>query len=141
MKMLSDDAIARDVLQDVFVSFFEIGKKGKEILNPKSYLLRSTLNKCIDYASRERRHEKINGKHIQSALINEERNDDKEVIRMALSAMNKDERKLLILYSEGYSYKEIAEISDRKFSSVGKTLSRALMKMKVAIKKLEYELS
>lgn len=141
MKMLSDDAAARDVLQDVFLSFFEILKKGKEILKPKGYLLRATLNKCIDHSSRANRFEKINGKPLSSVNQNDDRNDDREIVRMALQAMNEDDRKLLVLYSEGYSYKEIAEMTERKFSSVGKTLSRALLKMKENIKKLDYELS
>ena len=63
------------------------------------------------------------------------------MIRIALNAMNEEDRKLLVLYSEGYSYKEIAEISGMKFSSVGKTLSRALKKMKEVINKLDYEMS
>jgi DNA-directed RNA polymerase specialized sigma24 family protein len=36
---------------------------------------------------------------------------------------------LLTLYSEDFSYKEIAEITGIKFSSVGKTLARALKKL------------
>ncbi len=138
-KMLSDDEAPSDIVQDVFISFFEIGKKGKEILNPKSYLVRATLNKCIDYTVRGRRFEKINDRQVVD--VNIDRKDDKEVIRTALSAMNEHDRKLLVLYSEGYSYKEIAEMSDIKFTSVGKTLSRALKKMKEEIKKLDHGLS
>lgn len=141
MKMLSDDALASDVLQEVFVSFFEIRKQGKEILKPKSYLLRATLNKCIDYSKRERRHEKIKGQYFQPVDKGEERKDNREMIVLALSVMNENDRQLLVLYSEGYSYKEIAELTNRKFNSVGKTLSRALKKMKEELRKLNYELS
>lgn len=141
MKMLANDDAAHDILQDVFISYYEIEKRGKEILKPKSYLVRATLNKCIDFSSRESRHEKINGNHLQTTDQYEERKDEKEVIRAALSAMNENDRTLLVLYSEGYSYKEIAETSDIKFSSVGKTLSRTLKKLKEEIKKLDYEMS
>jgi len=141
MKMLADDEAARDILQDVFISYYEIGKKGKEILKPKSYLVRATLNKCIDFSSRASRYENIGGNHLQTTDQNEEEKDDKEVIRAALAAMNENDRILLVLYSEGYSYKEIAEASDIKFNSVGKTLSRALKKLKEEIKKLDYEMS
>lgn len=141
MKMLSDSAIALDILQDVFLSFFELGNKRNEILKPKSYLVRATLNKCIDHSVREQRYEKLNEQHVQSADKNEERKDNNEVVRTALSVMIENDRKLLVLYSEGYSYKEIAEMLEMKPSSVGKTISRALNKMKEEIKKLDYELS
>lgn len=139
--MLSDAEIARDILQDVFISFFESGNKQNAILKPKSYLVRATLNKCIDHSVRERRYETMNEQHFQSADKNEERKDNKEVVRTALSVMNENDRKLLVLYSEGYSYREMAEMLEMKHSSVGKTLSRALKKMKEEIKKLDYELS
>ena len=141
VKMLTDKDIASDVLQDVFIAFFEVVRNGKEILNTKSYLLRATLNKCIDCSARGLRYEKIQRNYYQPSEKNEEREDDKEVIRIALNGMNEEDRKLLVLYSEGYSYREIAEISGMKFSSVGKTLSRALKKMKEVINKLDYEMS
>ena len=141
LKMLRDKDIASDVLQDVFIAFFEVVRNGKEILNTKSYLLRATLNKCIDCSARGLRHEKIQRNYDQPSEKYEEGEDDREVIRIALNAMNGEDRKLLVLYSEGYSYKEIAEISGMKFSSVGKTLSRALKKMKEVINKLDYEMS
>ena len=141
MKMLSDVETARDILQDVFTSFFELGKKQNEILKPKSYLVRATLNKCIDHAARGHRYAKMNAHQSQSADGDEERKDNRDVVRTALSDMNENDRKLLVLYSEGYSYKEIAVILEMKTGSVGKTLSRALKKMKEKIKKLDYELS
>jgi len=44
--------------------------------------------------------------------------------------MKEKERIILILYSEGLSYKEIAEASGIPLSSVGTTLVRALFKLK-----------
>ena len=90
MKMLSDKALALDVVQDVFVSILEIGKKGKTLSEPKSYLIRSTLNRCIDYVSREANGKvvKINGQPYQEIESSEKKEENREVIRMALSAMN-----------------------------------------------------
>jgi len=57
-----------------------------------------------------------------------------------LKRLTKDESVLAILYSEGCSYKEIAEITGIRLTSVGKTLSRTLMKLGNELKKMKYEL-
>jgi len=48
--------------------------------------------------------------------------------------------KIVILYSEEYSYKEIAKIAEINFSSVGKTLSRTLQKLKEILITMNYEM-
>ena len=62
------------------------------------------------------------------------------MVHAALSVLNPHERALMVLYSEGMSYKEIAESSGMRFSSVGKTLSRTLEKLENELKKQKYEL-
>ena len=62
------------------------------------------------------------------------------MVQAALSSLNPHERALMVLYSEGMSYKEIAESTGMRFSSVGKTLSRTLEKLENELKKQKYEL-
>lgn len=47
-----------------------------------------------------------------------------------VSKLDGKEQSMIVLYSEGYSYKEIAEITEINFNSVGKTLSRILDKLR-----------
>jgi RNA polymerase sigma-70 factor (ECF subfamily) len=61
-------------------------------------------------------------------------------LNQAIAKLKPQEMKLVILYSEGYSYKEIAQMADINFSSVGKTLSRTLHKLKEILKRLDYEM-
>jgi RNA polymerase sigma-70 factor (ECF subfamily) len=100
-----------------------------------------TVNRCIDFIKKHPKLEKI---ELFSNLKDEDNspeiNENLSLIRFALSKLKKDESVLAILYSEGLSYKEIAEITGIRFSSVGKTLSRTLKKLGNELKKYQYEL-
>ena len=61
---------------------------------------------------------------------NETPNDETSDILNTIAHLSEKEQTLVVLYSEGYSYKEIAEMTGRNFHSVGKTLSRTLDKIK-----------
>ena len=65
---------------------------------------------------------------------NTSQNIDSQIDLMSLSnlisKLDDKDQSLVVLYSEGYSYKEIAEITGINFNSVGKTLSRILEKLR-----------
>ena len=65
---------------------------------------------------------------------NTSQNVDNQIDLMSLSnlisKLDGKDQSLVVLYSEGYSYKEIAEITSMNFNSVGKTLSRILEKLR-----------
>jgi RNA polymerase sigma-70 factor (ECF subfamily) len=61
---------------------------------------------------------------------NESTQDEAPDILNAIAHLNEKEQTLVVLYSEGYSYKEIAEMTGRNLSSIGKTLSRIMDKIK-----------
>ena len=67
-------------------------------------------------------------------------NEMKTVILQALSKLNPQEKALAVLYSEGLSYQEMASVTGIKFSSIGKTLSRTLIKLEQELKKHRYEM-
>jgi len=139
MVPFSDDV--SDLVQEVFIRLYQNLEKGSSIEFPRSWLYKVTVNKCIDFTKKQQKHEKI-----ESASFLKDENDlvenieKQDVVRLALSKLKKDERVLAILYSEGLSYKEIAEITGIRFSSVGKTISRTLAKLENELKKLHYEL-
>ena len=74
---------------------------------------------------------------IEANGIEDENNDfsaEKVALNKALDRLKPDERFLVVLYSEGLSYKEMAEVTEIKFSSIGKTLSRILKKIEIELK-------
>jgi RNA polymerase sigma factor (sigma-70 family) len=140
-KMVPDNDDASDLVQEVFINLYQSLEKKAVIEYPRSWLYKVTVNRCIDFTRKKPKYEKIelfsNLKEEDNSL---ESNDKQNIIRIAMTKLKKDESILAILYSEGLSYKEIAEITGIRFSSVGKTLSRTLMKLGNELKKLQYEL-
>ena len=141
MKMVGNRDSARDIVHDVFVQYFNRQIEGHLILYPSSWLYRVVINKCMDFLKHATKFQSIRPS-------DNERTDDPDdmkeqritMVQAALSVLNPNERALMVLYSEGLSYKEIAESSGMRFSSVGKTLSRTLEKLENELKKQKYEL-
>jgi len=138
MKMINDSETVSDIVQEIFIYFYEKNKQGKQVEYPKSWLYRATVNKCIDFIKQNSKFESLSTN--VEFIDNREKLDKAKIIQQALLKLKPTERSLIILYSEGLSYKELAEATDIKFSSIGKTLSRTLKKLKVELKKKEDEL-
>ncbi len=140
-KMVNDKDVVSDIVQDVFIYYYQKLQNGHEIFNHKSWLLRATINKCIDYINRHKRYLKldaINPPVEEENLIEAKQNE--VIVKQALSKLKPKERALAILYSDGLSYSEISQITGIKYSSVGKMLSRTLEKLKRYFKELNYEM-
>ena len=126
-KMLQDSEGAKDVVQDVFTAYFFAMNNEKVIRDTKNWLVRSTINKGIDY---KRKTARIVTMENPLPETNERSQDEAPDILNAIAHLNEKEQTLVVLYSEGYSYKEIAEMTGRNLSSIGKTLSRIMDKIK-----------
>jgi len=140
-KMVPNSDDASDLVQEVFINLYQNLENAAIIEYPRSWLYKVTVNKCIDFSKKQHKHEKIElFSYLKDDDNSIEINENKTIIRLALTKLKKDESVLAILYSEGLSYKEIAEITGIRFSSVGKTLSRTLTKLGNELKKLQYDL-
>lgn len=127
-KLLQDSEGAKDVVQDVFTSYFHVVQDKKTINNLEKWLVRSTINKGVDYKRKNARLVVLENMQTNES-IGENQNDASEILNV-VERLDKKEKTMVVLYSEGYSYKEIAEITGKKFNSVGKTLSRIMEKIK-----------
>ena len=141
-KMLNDRDVANDIVQEVFVYYYERMQNGFQAQHLNSWLVRAAINKSIDYLNKKK-------KHISLITLNETATDEdnsietqqqKALLHQAIAKLKPLEIKIIVLYSEEYSYKEIAEIAEINFSSVGKTLSRTLDKLKIILKQSNYEM-
>jgi len=126
-KMLQDPEVAKDVVQDVFTAYYFAMSNEKAIRDTKNWLVRSTINKGIDYKRKTARTVTMENPLPET---NERPQDEAPDILNAIAHLNEKEQTLVVLYSEGYSYKEIAEITGRNYHSIGKTLSRIMDKIK-----------
>ena len=126
-KMLQDPEGAKDVVQDVFTAYYFAMNNEKVIRDTKNWLVRSTINKGIDYKRKTARTVMMESPLPETS---EQPLDEASDILNAIAHLNEKEQTLVVLYSEGYSYKEIAEMTGRNFTSIGKTLSRIMDKIK-----------
>lgn len=128
--MVGDKECASDILQDVFIGLFVKIKGGTVIIYLNAWLYKATLNKCLDKLNRQKRFKTLEDLP-EVSIINDsiEKNEKSAILRKALSTLEPKEKALLIMYSEGFTYKEISDSTGIRFTSVGKTLARTLDKM------------
>jgi len=140
-KITADSDATLDIVQEVFLSYFNSLKSKTKINHPRTWLYRVTLNKCYDYIKSKHKITNVNLENIELLSYTPANNDDKSrYLHLALSMLKPKEKLLIILYSEGLSYKELSEVTEIKFTSIGQTLSRTLKKLKNELKTKEYEL-
>jgi RNA polymerase sigma-70 factor (ECF subfamily) len=123
----NDHDNAADITQDVFLHLYNQLKLKREIYNIKAWLYKVTSNLCMTFLNKNKR---ITKQDYEKPAAYEADNEKNIEVVEALKKMNKRDRILLTLYSEDISYKKMAEITGIKFTSIGKTLSRALKKLK-----------
>lgn len=140
IKLVYDKDVVVDIVQDTFICLYEKLQSGAEIEYVKSWLYKTTLNKSIDYCKKKKCFEAI-GEYINYEDHQEsfEQKESKAIMRLCINKFKMADRKVLILYSEGLSYRDIAEVTGIKETSVGKTLSRLLKKLEQEYKKRHHE--
>lgn len=133
-KMVNDEEISKDITQEVFIKLYKAIHDGQKFLNIQSWLYRVTANSCYNHHRIIRK----NGKSVGNIQVHTENEPETSIIeqevaqqiRNLMLRLKEKEQLILTLYSEGMSYKEIAEASGIPFNSVGTTLTRALSKLK-----------
>lgn len=136
---------SEDITQEVFMNLHkEINKKNTPD-NIKAWLYKCALNKFINNNKRNKtihltnnivKYEKVFVNSTETEIFH---NEKKRIITNALSKLSSKEQILLNLYNDEFSYKEISEILEIKFTSVGKTLSRLIEKLATQIKLTSHE--
>jgi RNA polymerase sigma-70 factor (ECF subfamily) len=140
-RMIGDKEDVSDIIQEIFIDFFNKTNNGNLIQYPKSWLYRATINKCLDNKRNRKRFQNLDSvSEHKSEPGTIEDQEMKDAITLAVSKLKPQERILTTVYSDGLSYKEIAEITGIKYSSIGKTLSRTLKKIEKELKNQRYEL-
>ncbi len=130
LKNIKDEDNARDIVQDAFTKMWE---KAKDIsyAKSKSYLFTAAYHTMIDFI---RKHKKIDNVEEFSGMEQGHESgysDLKEVLDEAVAQLPEIQRSVLLLRDyEGYSYKEIGEISDLNETQVKVYIYRARIFMK-----------
>ena len=125
-----------DILQDVFTELYKKLKSGIHIENPRAWLYKVLLN-SIRTENRITKARVTKNNEITSltelsadsgnAFFEKER---RKIVESCLAQLFTEEKNLLLLYHQGFSYREISEILNIGYTSVGTYIARATKKLK-----------
>ena len=137
LKNLKHDAMASDIIQDTFEKLW---MKIEEVsaLKVKSYLFTTAYHTMIDYIRKESRNTVVDPVTITGESGTEYYSDLGEVLERAVGKLPEDQKAVVMLRDyEGYSYREIAEITGLSESQVKVYIYRARVFLKAYIGSME----
>lgn len=121
-RFLGDHGEADDAVQQVFIRFFEKAARLRRAKALKTYLARSVTNECIDRLRRAKRRPTVSFEELGAAEAlaiedgqtpekSAERKELAALIQWALGQLSFRQRRVVVLsFTEGLSYAEIAEV-------------------------------
>jgi RNA polymerase sigma-70 factor (ECF subfamily) len=129
-----------DLIQETFLRFYLELKKKVVINNPRAWLYKVLLNLFRTRVNSEKRElhikeELTTGKAGSYDLQDEYLNTEKQqIVLKILGRMPDRDKEILLLYNNGFSYNEMAEILEINPNSIGQTIVRAIEKLKETLK-------
>ena len=137
LKNIKDEDNAKDVVQDAFVKMWN----KRETINfekSRSYLFTTAYHTMIDYIRKDKKQTSLENVNEDNYSVNTGFSDTKEIINEALEKLTDIQKSVILLRDyEGYSYKEIGEITDLNESQVKVYIYRARIILKNYIGNLE----
>ncbi|MCD4710423.1 MAG: RNA polymerase sigma factor [Bacteroidales bacterium] len=136
LKNLRDDAMAADIIQDTFEKLW---MKLEEVsaLKVKSYLFTTAYHTMIDYIRKERRYVDVDPAGYELSHSGHY-SDLRDLLERAIQNLPEDQRAVVMLRDyEGYSYREITEITGLSESQVKVYIYRARVYLKGYIGSME----
>ncbi|MFP4471186.1 MAG: RNA polymerase sigma factor [Bacteroidales bacterium] len=130
LKNIGDEEPARDVVQESFVKLWD-KRQHVEYGKSKTYLFTTAYHTMIDMIRKEKHTTPYRDQHQDKLAVNNEFSDLAEIIEEAVSRLPEIQRTVVMLRDyEGYSYKEIGEITNLNESQVKVYIYRARMALK-----------
>lgn len=139
-KIVNSHEEAEDIVQGIFVDFWN--KPDKEQIEAafENYLIRAVKFKCIDYQRKAlvKRKYESEAVHGQAALVDTdepEKPDLADVLQVAVAQLPEKTREVFILCKqEGKSYKEISEQLNISQKTVENQMGRAFRHLRESLK-------
>ena len=137
LKNLKDDSTAEDIVQDTFEKLW-IKLEEVSAEKVKSYLFTSAYHTMIDYIRKEKRNVVTDPALISTGQDRTSYSDLAEVLDRAVQNLPEDQKAVVMLRDyEGYSYREISEITGLSESQVKVYIYRARVYLKGYIGSME----
>ena len=137
LKNLINEAMAGDVVQDTFEKLW-VKLEDVSGLKVKTYLFTSAYHTMIDYIRKEKRYAEADPATLNEASESEHYSDLAEILERAIQNWPDDQKAVVMLRDyEGYSYREIAEITKLSEAQVKVYIYRARVYLKNYIGSME----
>jgi RNA polymerase sigma-70 factor (ECF subfamily) len=132
LRYCGDATLAHDITQDTFVKLFSAIGSFRGASKFDSWLYRLVVNSCFDHKRRSRRLLPLVGEMLgllrnrdESALDSVMRLERNTEVQSAVAGLPAEQRMVIVLrYTQGLSYDEIAEILSCSAGTVASRLSR-----------------
>ncbi len=138
LSAIHHEAAAQDIVQDAFAKMWE-KRQHVRFETSKTYLFKIAHNLIIDRWRKTKREEPLEPIHEPLKTTLPRDTDLQEVLHRALKFLPPDQRTVLLLRDyEGYSYKEIEQITKLNASQVKVYIYRARKKLKNILTRMGY---
>lgn len=137
LKTIRDEEKARDIVQDSFEKLWA-RLRSVDAAKVKSYLFTTAYHRAIDMIRKDQRQQSYDEIPLQEEGHERQYSDVREVLNKAVQLLPDDQRSVLLLRDyEGYSYKEISEITAFSEAQVKVYIYRARVFLKNYIGKID----
>jgi len=141
--MLGNREMAEDLTQETFTGFYELKLKGHQPDKILPWLYKVAGNRCLNHLKKGKMIRDVN-KSIAKPGI-EDNNPEKmlikiesvEMIRNIIDQLKPKQKMLILMYQDGFSYKELSVATGISYNSIGKTLWRTIELISGKIKEAE----
>lgn len=146
LRFAGDDAAAMDIAQDTFVKLFSCIRDFRGESGFETWVYRMVVNSCLDRKRRERRwipmaDEFLATLRAQGDVLAEMlRSELSRRVRAAVDRLSPEMKMAIVLrYTEGLSYEQIAEVLGCSAGTVASRLNRAHKALEQKLAKIEKE--
>lgn len=137
LKNTRDEDLARDIVQEAYMKLWDKVEK-VNFEKVKSYLFTTAYRTMIDHYRRDNRISRLEAADTRQLSHEKQYNDLSEIISLAMERLPEIQRTVVMLRDyEGYSYKEIGDITSLNESQVKVYIYRARVALKDYIGSLE----
>ena len=137
LKNLKDDHMSNDIVQDTYEKLW-VKLENVSGLKVRTYLFTSAYHTMIDYIRKERKFKDVDLNHVYEPSHSVHYSDLSEILEQAIGNLPDDQKAVVMLRDyEGYSYREIAEITDLSETQVKVYIYRARVFLKNYIGSME----
>jgi RNA polymerase sigma-70 factor (ECF subfamily) len=137
LRFLGDRDEAKDVFQETLVRFHQSAGQGRNMTNVPGFMMTIARNLCINEKRNVQKNVSYEEYMGEKDDPDEKREKDEllELVKMALDLLPDDLKEVFILREyEGYSYNEIAELTNEKLSNIKVRIFRARQKIREILK-------